>query len=202
VLCSGCATDSAPTPEGCCAHCGRPYPQGQPTEPFGLTYERLDLTRQSAIERFRTKWDVFPADRWCRRRWAYRLSLVGLFVLIAFYIGPTRIIFGRWTRLAPADFVPVVRDQCVPIVRAIKVYQRDHGGRLPQSVEQALPPTPKGDYHYVGNIWQNEFRFRSKWNHEVRYDFTPGREGWSVSGAFTHGPISFPPVAPPTTTQP
>ena len=68
-------------------------------------------------------------DPWCRARWAFRLFLLADFLLIAFYFGPNRVIFGRWTPLTVDDLVPEVRTHCVPVVHAMLAYQRDMGHR-------------------------------------------------------------------------
>jgi hypothetical protein len=141
------------------------------------------------------------AGRWRRRRIAYYCGLGVLFAAIAFYAGPNLILFGKLTWLAPADFVPTARERCLPIVRAMKEYQRDRGV-LPQSVEQLvpgyLPVAAPGAMLRDGefNYWTATF------NHEIVYKFAPAEEGWYVRGEFVSGRIPLAPVvvAAPTTT--
>jgi hypothetical protein len=144
---------------------------------------------------------------WCRRRRAYYAALATYFAAAAFYFGPNLYLFGKLTWLEPSDFVPVVQERCVPVVLAMKQYERDRG-RLPTRDEDLEPdylPEIRGgvflDRHGGFECW-------GKFNHFITYNFTPGGEGWHVTGAFTSGPIPLPPVdlppAPPhpTATRP
>lgn len=151
-----------------------------------------------------------PADeqylkRWRRRRRAYYVTLAAGFAAVALYFGPNLILFGKPTGLAPADFVPTVEQRCLPIVRAMKEYQRDHG-RLPDRGDDLIP-----DYHppddparqYVkASVWKGKFEFWSAYNHMITYDFDPAAEGWSVSGVYTSGRIPVPPVKVDPTSRP
>ncbi len=140
------------------------------------------------------------------RRWRYRriLYCAGLgfwFIAIAFYFGPNVINFGKLTRLSPDDFVGIVQRDCVPTVRAMKEYQRDHGKLPTQNEDLApryLPEAPKG---FI-SMERGHFQCLTMWNHFVIYDFTPGAEGWSVRGPFANGQIRAPLVTPESATYP
>ena len=76
--------------------------------------------------------------RWRRLRVAYLAGLVALFAAIAFYFGPNCFLFHKLTWMTPADFVPTVQRNCVPVVRAMKEFRRDHG-RLPARADELVP---------------------------------------------------------------
>jgi hypothetical protein len=104
--------------------------------------------------------------------------------------------FGKPTRLTPADFVPDAQSQSLPTVRAIKQYQKDTG-QWPDDLRKLVPK-------YIASVpWGQDIQGaeftqwivqRSKYNHRIIYDFTPGSEGWSVEGHFANGPIPLPKV--------
>ena len=149
----------------------------------------------------RTRFDLNLFDAWCRRRWLLRLGLGVWFVAIAFYFGPNRILFDKWTWITPADFVPTVRDRCVPVVRAMKAYQRKHG-HLPTSNEEVGLKSSGGPGEYVGNVSPRGYTCWGRYNHQIEYDFTPGQEGWRLRGGFISGPIPYPPVTLAPATRP
>jgi hypothetical protein len=141
------------------------------------------------------------------RRWRYRRMLfrIGLFVLlapVALYFGPNLIMFGKLTRRSPADFVPVVQRECAPTVRAMKEYRRDTG-HLPQDIQDLVPK-------YLASVpWGQEIdqsggflQITRQESHYITYDFTPGREAWTVHGYFANGAIPLPPVVIGQATQP
>ena len=145
--------------------------------------------------------------RWRSRRRAYYAALAGYFAAVAFYFGPNLYLFGKLTWLAPSDFTPVVRERCVPVVLAMKQYRRDHGS-LPTR-DSELVPEYLPEIHGAASLERRGgFEYWSQFNHSITYDFTPGGEGWFVSGAFVRGRIPVPPVelppAPvhPTATRP
>ena len=151
-----------------------------------------------------------PADeqflkRWRRRRLAYNAGLGALFVAVASYVGPNLILFGQPTWITPAWFVPVVERACVPVVRAMKEYQRDHG-RLPARGEELMPDYYPPDGPFRGQVeafvQDGKFEWWAMYNHMITYDFTPASEGWSVRGVYTEGPIPVPPVKIDPTTRP
>src|SRR5947209_4349819 len=80
----------------------------------------------------------FEATQWRQRRRAFFAVRCVLFAAIAFWFGPNLIMFGKLTWLSPADFVPAVQRDCVPVVRAMKAYERDHGHR-PEELEELVP---------------------------------------------------------------
>ena len=61
--------------------------------------------------------DDADARRWRRWRACYYAGLAALFAVFAFYVGPNYMMFGKPTWLTPADFVPEVQRDCVPVVR-------------------------------------------------------------------------------------
>jgi hypothetical protein len=143
-----------------------------------------------------------PADdrylkRWRRRRAAYYGVLAVVFAAVAFFVGPNLLLFGKPTGLTPADFVPTVEERCVPIVRAMKEFQRDHG-RLPDRGAELMPhyhPQEDPSVQYVSaSVHRGRFDRWAAYNHNITYDFNPVTEGWYVSGAFAHGRIPLPPV--------
>ena len=141
--------------------------------------------------------DPTPEINWLARN---RLLKLGLFVWFAVVVwfGPNYFLFGKLTRLNPDDFVPVVQKYCVPAVRAMKIYQRSHG-QLPadnSDLGTAFDPHKDGGpgIHQIEANGYSYMTFGIYMGHMVEYDFTPGREGWSVSGAFANGPVPVPPV--------
>ena len=138
---------------------------------------------------------------WRRLRRLYYLSLGLLFAVIAFYLGPNRILFGKWTWIQPADFVTVVDRSCVPTVRAMKLYAAKHG-RLPQT-NSDLGPT-FADERKVGYVREGRFEYPdfTRGLNLIRYEFQPKRERWMVDGYFLQGEIPCPEVPTPPTTGP
>jgi len=140
------------------------------------------------------------ARRWRYRRYLLRLGLVALGMPIAFYFGPNWILFGKLTRLSVEDFVPIVQQEGVPIVRAMKEYERDTG-RLPATLEDLQPrylPAGFGNHRCISNGY---FHLGTR-DHEVEYEFKPGVEGWWVIGPFVSGAIPVPPVTIGPATRP
>jgi hypothetical protein len=124
-----------------------------------------------------------------------------LFTAVAFYFGPNWIMFDQLTRLGAADFVAETR-RFVPVVRAVKAFQRDHG-RLPYGEFKELVPQYLATDEIPGDVEKNgTVYFFARDNHAVTYDLTPGREGWRVSGPFASGPIPAPLVTLRPTSQP
>src|SRR5688572_4286961 len=82
--------------------------------------------------------DTAEAKRWHRRRLLYYAALVLLACPVAFYFGPNWFLFRKLTWITPADFAPVAQQECVPIVRAMKEYARDHG-HLPATSDDLAP---------------------------------------------------------------
>jgi hypothetical protein len=104
------------------------------------------------------------------------------------------------TWLAPADFAPDVVQYCVPVVRAMKDYERLHGQR-PESLAQLGPQFAAA---HASDPGEHELKFGeynfyyqtddARYYEYIHYQFTPGNEGWSVVGKLTEGPIPVPPV--------
>lgn len=176
-----------------------PFRDDAALKPPTLSYAQSHAKRRTQ-QRWRGWWIVdlvsVPSTSESRKWWGWRLiyylALLALFAVIAFQFGPNLINFGKLTRLSVVDFVPIVQQQCVPIVKAAKEYQRDHG-HLPNSRED-LVPTYLPTANFPGSIDQSQFQYFSMWNHMITCDFTPGIEGWSISGPFVRGPIPLPPV--------
>jgi hypothetical protein len=132
--------------------------------------------------------------RWRQRRIAYLACHVALFAAIAFYFGPNYYLFHKLTRITPADFAPAVERQCVPVVRAMKEFRRDNG-RMPDRAEELVPQyLPELTGYGRASVDNGKFQWLTQYNHSIQYDFNPGTEGWTVSGAFTSGRIPLPPV--------
>ena len=143
-------------------------------------------------------------------RLLFYAALAAWFYVIGFWLGPNELTFHKLEGMTTADFVPIVQKYCAPVVREMKIYQRDHG-HLPEreaDMWSVFNPqndrgpgvsrlTSDGGYEYWG---PGEIMFK----HTIEYDFTPGREGWSVHGPYANGPIPVPavtiePDATPTT---
>ena len=147
--------------------------------------------------------------RWRRRRVMYYCALGALFAVGGLYVGPNYLLFDKPTWITPADFVPTVERRCVPIVRAMKEFRRDHG-RLPKDGEELIPdyhpPEDRNVQSVRATVWEGKFRYLAMYNHSITYDFDPATEGWIVSGVYTSGRIPAPPVAidptPRATTRP
>ncbi len=145
---------------------------------------------------------VNPLNGWWWLRWAYRAGLFSAFAIVAFYVGPNRFLFHKWTRLAPEDFVQTVEGHCVPIVRRMKLFQREHG-RLPtQNADIGILEHRWSGDAYPGDVEPSGYNYYGSWHHCITYNFAPGHEGWYVRGPFANGPIPCPPVALPPATRP
>ena len=139
--------------------------------------------------------------QWGRQRILYRGFLVAVFCSITFYFGLNYFMFGKFTSLNPSDFISVVNKECLPIVRAMREYERDYGQRpddLRKLVPKYLSEEPMGDIRYG--------RYESiPWflgHHGIAYDFDPAHEGWRVHGEYANGPIPLPPVPQLPSTRP
>lgn len=137
--------------------------------------------------------DETGQKRWRLARLLYRLGLCALFLLFAWYLGPTWILFHRLTWLTPSDFAHVARDEGNPTVAALERYRREHGAlpeKLDDLVPDYLPAVPRRLTLYqdgtVG-LW-------CQYNHRVEFSFARPQDGWQVYGAFTHGRIPVDPV--------
>lgn len=140
--------------------------------------------------------DKAEQRRWMYRRWMYRLGLYVLISPFALYFVPNYILFGEFTRLKPADFIPLVESKCLPTVRAMKEFQRDTG-HLPSSVTELVPKYLASEPDRPVRFQNNEvvFPFVDNSGNTIEYFITPGpTEGWEVSGEFVYGRIPLPRV--------
>jgi hypothetical protein len=134
------------------------------------------------------------AHVWNFRRRLYYWALGGFFCAIAFYFGPHLILFRKLTPLSPSDFVDEVQERCVPVVRAIKEFERDNG-RLPEKIDEVvpryLPEVDRGQMLVPGEYFVFMYRGHA---HKVGYRFDGSDEHWEVSGPFARGRIPLPAV--------
>lgn len=116
---------------------------------------------------------------WWLRRLAYYAAIFVLFLTIGLYVGPNEFLFGRvlYPYHSAADYIPEITSQCVPLVRAVKQYQRDYG-KLPDELYQVIPGYFPS-YPLPARMWGNQLYFQ-KGDHLICYDFNPASEGWSV----------------------
>jgi hypothetical protein len=168
------------------------YAKPQERDPIFLE----DIVVGLFVGRLRSRWFYLQAG--------YYILLWGWLVGIAIWFGPNLFNFGRLTRPTPAEYVEQVQRECVPIVRAIKEFQRDNG-RFPQKSEELVPKYLKKEPEYYNCVTNGNFSYCGKWYQAIVYDFRAGREGWYVYGQFTNGKIPVEPVklaaTPPTTQQ-
>jgi hypothetical protein len=137
----------------------------------------------------------FDADlrRWWWRRFVYRLALFLFFAVIALYLGPNLLEFGRLTQPNLSDFVPIVQGKGVPLVKAVKLYKLDHG-RFPKDESELIPeylPSRVESFRVVEGIMVIGFVGH---NERVQYYFDPGAEGWYLDGPWLSGQLPLPPV--------
>jgi hypothetical protein len=145
-----------------------------------------------------------PQKNWLLRNWLLNIALVAWFLLIGFWLGPNLIMFHRLTWITADYFIPEVRSECEPVVREIKQYQIKHG-RLPTSLRDLNDDRFNHPLFHFQSIDYGVYDYRDDLHHTIRYDFTPGHEGWSVEGKWVNGPIPLPPVTlnqPDSATQP
>jgi len=143
-------------------------------------------------------------SRWFYLKAAYYLSLVLLFCAIAFKFGSNYFFFGKLSDPAPADYVADVEQRGVPVVRAMKEFQRDYG-RLPNDMKELIPKYLPDQSHgsvQLYGVWAGRFEYIASWHQRIWYDFTPGDEHWEISGSFVRGRIPLPPVTMRPATRP
>ena len=136
-----------------------------------------------------------PEERAARhKRGLYRLGLfIFVFAPIAFYFGPHEILFHKLGRPTPGDFDAEVQSDCVPVVRAMKEYQRDYGS-LPDDGNELVPKYLPKAILFRTNVANGQFMYFTSQEQMITYDFTPGGERWEISGPFVNGVIPMPPV--------
>jgi hypothetical protein len=153
--------------------------------------------------------DPATETRWRTRRVLLNLALAVWFVGVAFWLGPHEIIFGKLRGLSVDDFVPIASKWCVPQVREIKLYQRTHG-HFPESARDLGPVfdwnVQKSPQRGPGlpEVYANRYSYGlfGNSNESIEYDFSPGKEGWSVRGYFLTAPLPLSPVHLESTTLP
>ncbi len=144
------------------------------------------------------------ADRgWRWRRIAYYLCQAGIFLAIALEFGPNVIMFHQVLR--PGDaYYSAMTTEFVPLIAAIKAYQRDFGS-LPGDA-YTLPPQylPKNYDGPNGEILQFTSITLQIDRCVLEYEFTPANEGWIMHSPRYEGRISAPLVqaAPKPATAP
>ena len=131
---------------------------------------------------------------WRLRRWIFNIALC-LWFFALYFFGPNVILFGRLNGLTTADFVPMVKQNLAKIVRDMKEYESLNGTR-PWSADDLYGNPPSGirNEYAVEGINAGEFELRDRFG-IIKYNFTPGSEGWEVRGPFVAGRIPVPPVA-------
>ncbi len=187
--CLDCGYDLTGNQSGVCPECGLA---------IGVPRARA---RSPIIEYFSTLFDDSRSGVWQRRRLLYYNGLCMLLAATAFYFGPNVILFQKLTALSPRDFVPEVQKDCVPVVRAIKLYARDNG-QLPKDVTELVPKYLAAPAPVPTMIWNGELRWYVQYHECITYDFTPGREQWRLYGELASGPIPVPPVTMPPASAP
>lgn len=149
--------------------------------------------------------------RWWFRRLGYYAAMFVLFLTIGFYVGPNEFLFHRvlYPYHSVSDYMPEIMTDCVPLVRAVKEYQRDYG-RLPEDLYQVMPGY-LASCPLQARMWGDQLYF-VKGDHLICYDFTPSNEGWwlvpnavagsiPVRGRAIPAPrVSLGPATKPTTT--
>jgi hypothetical protein len=145
------------------------------------------------------------SERWRNYRILFRIAIILLIAPPTIYFGSNMIMFGKLTGLSAADFIPDVQNKAVPVVLAIKKYQRDTG-QLPNQITDLPPKYLPSTSNIEGDIqaWGTPHftLYNTIDNQRIVYDFTPGAEGWSTQGYFVNGPIPLPPVTLAPSTQP
>jgi hypothetical protein len=155
--------------------------------------------------------DTSTETRWRRIRVLLNLTLAAWIFALAFWLGPHEIIFGRLRGLSVDDLVPIASKWCVSQVREIKLYQRTHG-QFPQTAQDLGPVF---DWNVQSSncpqrgpglpeVYPNRYVYSlfTHYNESIEYDFTPGKEGWSVRGYFLTASLPLPPVQLELSTQP
>jgi hypothetical protein len=139
--------------------------------------------------------------RYRGNRFVLNVCLAGWFYVVGFWLGPNRLTFGKFEGFTKADIAEVAKQNCVRTVREIKIFKRDHGFAVLQGNEPGLfdlLQRRNGDYgrNEINRDGNYEFWAPNPpdYKHTITYDFTPGHEGWSVSGPYVNGPIDLPPV--------
>jgi hypothetical protein len=175
-------------------------PQDEPTpaQTPKLDYYQPQQTPRSQVDKLILNL-IPPSDleqrKWWYRRVYYRGALSVYFAAMAFYFGPNWIEFGKLTRPSMADFVPAVEQWGVPLVKAVKQYKLQHG-RIPKDDTELVPAYLDSDSDQTSGFrtFQGEVIGYVGYDETVRYDFSPGTEGWFIEGPYVTGKLPLPPV--------
>src|SRR3954466_1710838 len=139
----------------------------------------MDLEYAKPTEKLSTDFNDFITglfvgrlrSRWLYRQFAWYLVLALIFFAIPFYFANNYFFFGKLSRLTAADFVDEVRERCVPVVRAMKEFERDHG-RLPNEMKELIPDCLPDQSHKMVQLYgafQGQFQHYANLHHTIRY---------------------------------
>jgi len=134
---------------------------------------------------------------WQIRRVAYYLGQVIVFFLIVYRAGPNLWLFHSPSSPPPSHYAELTKPY-VPMIAAIKAYQRDRG-RLPPHSE--LLPRSYRPVEYdagEGMIIGTTITFGPVEHSVLAYDFSTFSEGWIVYAPRYKGPIPASLVLPAT----
>ncbi len=188
--CRHCGYNLTGNTSGICPECGTPVFKDRP------------LRRSPLIA---TLMRTSEAGKWLRLRVVYRNLLLAFCVVVAIYLAPNQIMFGKLTPLSPKDFSDTVRQNYAPVVQAIYAYHRDTGHYPSRDLNELIPKyIPAFPPRCLG-YYEQKLEFWEIYNQIVQYDFTPGSEGWSIRGHFANGriPVDSPiPLMPAVTSRP
>jgi hypothetical protein len=134
-----------------------------------------------------------PEDRrWRLRRIAYYLGHVVLFGAIVYRAGPNMFLFHSPFSPPPQHYAGLAK-QYMPLVAAIKAYQRDFG-KLPMDSFN-LPPRYRPAGYTAGEgaiLGTNSITFGPIEYSVIEYNFAQPGEGWTVYAPRYKGPIPAP----------
>jgi hypothetical protein len=136
-----------------------------------------------------------PEDRaWLWRRLRYYGLQLLLFLAIVYRIGPNLFLYHSPLSPSAADYVRYTK-QYVPIIAAIKAYNRDFG-KLPAGDFDLPPDYLPANYHGGGaEILGTSITFETAEFGVIEYDFSPTSEGWIMHFPRYDGRIAAPIVA-------
>lgn len=116
-----------------------------------------------------------------------------IFLWIAFGVGRTYFIFGRWTRPTPADYVAFVNQECAPALRALAAYHREFGSPPWDGFNAVHSKNPKFDEWFT--VAGGELRFEAYPTGErICYRASANGGDWMLEGPFLNGPVPAPAV--------
>ena len=141
---------------------------------------------------------------WLVRRLIYYAAHVLFLLAIVYRVGPNLFLFHSPLSPAPADYITFARDY-VPMIAALKAYQRDSGA-LPHSSDEL--PKEYRPINFQGEEGQimgsPTITFPIKGHSVLVYDFAPATEGWSIYAPRYYGriPAGIVQAAPSPATNP